>query len=216
MVRHGFRVPALRLIPIAAMAAAVLLVSGCGGVGAGPESAKSTVTPAGRQGVVMGGQQPVNGATVQLYAVGTGGDGSAASARLAPAVATGPDGSFNITGLYTCPSASALVYLVATGGNPGLSGTVNNAQLALMAALGACGNLTGSTYVVINELTTAGAVYSLAPYMASATAVGSGTSDASGLASAFSLANELVNMATGTAPGTNVRAGRSFRRRRWI
>ena len=201
-------VTALRgcLICLAASVGA-LLVTGCGGAGVAPQGAKAGPIPAERQGVVRGGQQPVAGATVQLYTVGTSGDGSAATPLLSPAVMTDANGGFNITGLYTCPSASALVYLVATGGNPGLGGSVNNSALALMAALGPCGSLTGSTYIVVNELTTVAAVYSLAPYMASATAVGSGAGDQTGLASAFALAAELVNTNTGTSPGTNIPAG---------
>jgi hypothetical protein len=195
------------LLWIVAVVAGVFLMSGCGGVGLAPQGAKSALIPADWQGVVHGGQQPVSGATVQLYTVGTSGDGSAATALLAPAVTTDANGGFTLTGKYTCPSASALVYVVATGGNPGLGGTVNNAALALMAALGPCGNLTGSTYIVINELTTVAAVYSLAPYTGSATAVGSGASEQTGLASAFTLAAELVNTATGTSPGTSIPAG---------
>ena len=165
---------AVRIHPllIVALMAGVFQVSGCGGAGVAPQGPKASLIPAGRQGVVHGGQQPVSGATVQLYAVGTSGDGSAATALLSPAITTDANGGFGISGLYTCPSASALVYLVATGGNPGLGGSANNAALALMAALGPCGNLTNSTFIVVNELTTVAAVYALAPYMASATAIG--------------------------------------------
>lgn len=163
--------------------------------------------PPGRQGVVHGGQEPVKGATVQLYAVGTAGDGSAATALLSPATTTGADGGFTLTGLYTCPSASALVYLVATGGNPGLGGMANNADLAMMSTLGQCGALGPSTFIVVDELTTVAGVYSLAPFMSSASAVGSVASDASALATAFTVSSELVDTTTGMAPGTGVPAG---------
>jgi hypothetical protein len=163
--------------------------------------------PLVRHSSVHGGQQPVSGSTIRLYAVGTTGDGSPATPLLRQAVTTDANGIFDITGLYTCPSASALVYITATGGNPGLSAGTNNAAIALMAALGPCGSLGPSTFININELTTVAAVWSLAPFMSSYSSIGSGTTDAAGLASAFMLASEYVNTTTGTAPGLNVPAG---------
>ena len=153
----------------------------------------------------MGGQQPVSGATLQLYAVGTGGDGSAANPLLSPAAMTDANGNFTISGTYTCPGGNPLVYMVATGGNPGAASS--NSNLALMAALGPCNNLSASTYITINELTTVGAVYPLAAFMTSAGAIGSGAGDAAALASAFTLASELVNTSTGTSPGASVPVG---------
>jgi hypothetical protein len=158
----------------------------------------------------------VSGATVQLYAAGTTGDGSAATAMLSPSVTTDANGEFTLTGLYTCPSAGTLVYLVATGGNPGLNGTANNSALALMAALGPCGNLTSSTFIVVNELTTVAAVYSLAPFMTSATSVGWGANDQTALSSAFMLATQLVNTATGWTLGRGYRPEQWFQRSRLI
>lgn len=193
------------LLAFAALALVVPLASGCGGAGLGPESGKSPVMPAARQGVVMGGEQPVSGATIQLYAVGTTGDGSAATALLSPAATTDGNGHFDITGDYSCPMGDPLVYIVATGGDPGLG--ADNPNLSLMAALGPCDELGSSSYIVINELTTVGAVYPLAPFMASPAAIGSGTNDSGMLESAFTLALELVNPTTGTSPGASVPAG---------
>ncbi len=56
-------------------------------------------------------------------------------------------------------------------------------------------------------MTTVAAVAALAPYMTSATAIGSAPSDASALAAAFTLAGEFVNTASGYAPGSNVPSG---------
>src|SRR5579875_1144686 len=181
-----------------------LLLAGCG--------AKDTGTPhpmpaAGKQGVVHGGEEPVSGATIQLYAVGTNAIAAPATPLIGSTVLTDANGNFTITGTYNCPSASTLVYLTATGGNPGLAAGTNNSTLALMAALGPCGNLSPSTFISLNELTTVAAVYALAPYMTSLSAVGSESGSATALANAFALANELVNTTTGTAPGTNVPAG---------
>jgi polygalacturonase len=172
-------------------------------------------------GSVYGGQQPVTGSTIQLYAVGNAGDGSAAIPLVGATVTSSdgssnatnsnanagnsfnslPAGSFTITGDYTCPSTGTEVYLVSTGGNPGLAAGTNNGSLAMLAALGPCGNLSSTTYVVVNELTTFGSIAALANYMTSYSAIGSGSADASALQSAFSLVNEYTSTSLGTAPG---------------
>ena len=139
--------------------------------------------------------------------MGTGGDGSAATALLSVSLITDASGSFNLAGAYSCPNAQSLVYIVASGGNPGLAAGTTNATISLMAALGSCGSLTASTPIVINEPTTVAAVYELAPYMNSTSAIGSAGSDAAALASGFTTAAELVSTATGTSPGTGVPAG---------
>ena len=142
-----------------------------------------------------------------LYTVGTTGDGSPATSIMTSAVTSDANGNFNLAGTFACPSSSALVYIVATGGNPGLAPGTNNTAIALMAALGPCSNLTPSTFISINELTTVAAVWPLAPFMSSYTNIGSGTADASALAAAFTLASQYVNTTTGTVPGPNVPAG---------
>jgi len=180
-----------------------VLAAGLAGCGVAVPRDGAVVGVEGITGRVHGGQQPVVGSTVQLYTVGTGGDGSASAPLLTSTVTTDANGNFSITGMYSCSSATQ-VYLVATGGNPG-SGT--NANLAMMTALGPCSGLTSGTFVYVNELTTVAGVSALAPYMSSLTAVGSGTSDAGALASAFTLAGELVATSTGMTPGVNVPAG---------
>ena len=193
---------ALRLSPRVLLPLCLLLCS-CGT----QRNAPQLVVPAGKHGLVHGGQQPVTGATIQLYAVGATGDGSASTPLLSPAPVTDANGTFNISGTYTCPSPSSLVYIVSSGGNPGLSPGTNNAALSLMAALGPCGNLSPSTFIFINELTTVAAVYALAPYMTSPSAIGSASGDAAGLAGAFTLASQFANTTTGTTPGTGVPVG---------
>jgi hypothetical protein len=181
-----------------------LFLTGCGALN---RENSGVATQAIRRGSVHGGQQPVSGATIQLYAVGTTGDGSAATPLLTPAATSDANGNFNITGTYTCPAPASLIYIVATGGNPGLSAGTNNAALSLMAALGPCNTLSSSTFIQINEVTTVGAVYPLAPFMTSFSAVGSSTSDAQSLTDAFTMASQLVNFNTGTSPGTFVPSG---------
>jgi trimeric autotransporter adhesin len=117
-----------------------LLLGGCAQK-QGAQGANAPVPLLVKHGSVHGGQQAVSGSTIQLYAVGTTGDGSAATPLLTQAVITDASGDFNITGDYTCPSATSLVYIVATGGNPGLAAGTNNTTLSMMAALGPCNSL---------------------------------------------------------------------------
>jgi hypothetical protein len=194
--------PAFRLVS-SAFPPLLLLLAGC----AMHQNSSQLPIPAGKHGLVHGGQQPVIGATIQLYAVGTTGDGSASTPLLSHPPITDANGGFNISGTFTCPSSTSLVYIVANGGNPGLTTGTNNAAISLMAALGPCSTLTASTYIFINELTTLAAVYPLAPYMASSSAVGSSSTDAAALANAFTLASEFVNTSIGAAPGTGVPTG---------
>ena len=159
------------------------------------------------RGLVRGGQQPVSGSTIQLYAVGTTGDGSSATPLLNPAPQSDSYGNFNITGTYTCPSASSLVYILATGGNPGLAVGTDNSAISLMAALGPCGNLSSTTFININEITTVAAINPLAPFTTSPYAIGSSPTDSGILAQAFTLANQYANTSTGTSPGLGVPVG---------
>lgn len=145
-------------------------------------------------GRVHGGQQPVVGAQIQLYAAGNSGNGSAASPLLNTTVTSGADGGFSITSDYSCPSATSQVYLVATQGNPGLGSGGNNPALAMMAALGSCGNLTASQNIWIDEVTTVAAAYTLAPFTHDITHIGSSSTNYDGTANTQSgLMNAFLN-----------------------
>ncbi|HWB33510.1 MAG TPA: hypothetical protein VG714_10070 [Acidobacteriaceae bacterium] len=178
-------------------------------------SISSSSAPAGPiagtaiRGAVHGGQQPISGASVQLYAAGTTGYGLGATPLLSSPVITGSDGSFTLTGTYTCPSSSSELYLVATGGNPGLPSGSNSA-IALAAALGPCNyagasgpTLDPSTYIVVNEATTVATVYSLAQFwQPNSFIVGTSATNATGLANAFDTAATMVDNSAGTAYAT--------------
>jgi glucuronoarabinoxylan endo-1,4-beta-xylanase len=186
---------------------ATISILGCGGVSSSPVATTASTLPGSSLvGQVKGGQQPIWGATIQLYQVGTAGDGSSA-APLGSSTTTNPSGGFTITGDYTCPGSNPQVYLLATGGNPGLANGTNNTAINLIAALGSCSSLSPSTFINLNEVTTVAAVAALSPYMTSPTSIGSGTSDAPGLTAAFTLASQYASTATGTSPGTSVPAG---------
>ncbi len=167
-----------------------VLLNGCGlgswQIAQSPVDVPAT-DGAGLGGSVRGGPQPVAGSSIQLYAAGTADYGSGAT-PLIPVLAAGAqsfaggvpgcvasalqtcyshliadgDGNFNITGDYTCPSATSQIYLVAQGGN---SGAGTNAQLALMAALGPCSSLPSSTLATVNEVTTMAAITAFQQFM---------------------------------------------------
>jgi hypothetical protein len=159
----------------------------------------------------MGGQQPIVGATIQLYAAGSTGYGSAypyssgSSLLGTHVVHTMAGGSFSLAGTITCPSNSTLVYLVATGGNPGSFST--NPNIALMAALGACGGINSNTHIVVNELTTVASVWALSPFMTGITNIGTSAGNGTGLTNAFATVNSLANIATGGAGGSSLPPG---------
>ena len=178
------------------LGSACLLVTGCGmGTVAAPDPVPLTVN-----GRVHGGQQAVVGAQIQLYVAGSAGNGSASSPLLNTTVSSGTDGTFSITGDYSCPSPTAQVYLVATQGNPGLGSGGNNPALAMMAALGPCGPLQAnpSQFIWINEVTTVAAAWALAPFTQDISHIGASSTNAAGLANAFLNAQLIANTATGT------------------
>jgi len=195
-------IPAGAAIPLAGLAVLALLLAGCATNG-GPDS----VTPAPLttqpliSGKVYGGQNPLSGSTIQLYAVGSGLK-AASTPLIGSTVTTLANGSFNITGTYNC-TGNPLVYLVATGGNAGGGA---NSSVSLMAALGLCGNLQPTTYIVINEVTTVATVYALAQFMSGYSHVGAASTNTAGLTNAFQNALNLVNTTTGLAPGASLPA----------
>lgn len=191
---RAFSTPRLALaLPASFCLAAVL--SGCG---SGVVTTSSTGT-LGIQGIVRGGQQPVTSASIFLYSAGKTGNGSAATSMLKSPVITDSTGSFTIAGDYACNSSTDQVYLVATGGNPGLSSNVNNAAIVMMTALGNCGDLSTTPFVTINEVTTAAAAWALAPFMTSYANVGASATNTLGITNAFLDAQLIASSSKGTA-----------------
>ena len=173
-----------RLNRVASAVLVVLVVlAGCGDSGGGSGVGSAGAPLSG--GVFAGGpQNPIAGSTITFYAAGSSGYGAEASV-LATASSDG-SGSFNI-GSYTCPSASTLTYITATGGNPGGG---SNAAIGMMALTGQCGNITASSFVMINELTTVAAQWTLAQYIDSTgQTIGTSSTNATGLNNAVNQAN---------------------------
>src|SRR5580698_1970006 len=146
------------------------------------------------KGVVHGGQQPLNGAHIYMYAASTaayGGSGILASSSNAstslltsatgnPAdgngnfyVITDEAGNFDINGAYAC-TPNTQVYLYSVGGDPQVNGigTPSGANQAatLMAVVGNCASATpsgafpGVTFVAMNEISTAVTAFALAGF----------------------------------------------------
>jgi hypothetical protein len=195
----------------------ILLLTGCGAGRILPPSAQPG---ASLHGGVHGGQQPVAGAHVYLLAANTTGYGGAgidsstfnASLPLLNSTATGnsdyigayvttvDDGTFDITGDYTCTPGQQ-VYLYARGGNPG--GGVNSAA-GFLALLGNCpdaGNFASVPFIEMNEVSTVAAAYSFAAFASDATHVSTNGTDQAltGIANAFATASNLVDLGSGTA-----------------
>jgi hypothetical protein len=179
-----------------------LATVGCG-IHGHPGGGGPPVTGPQLQGSVNGGLQPVSGASIQLYAAGTTGYGTGAVPLLSKPVLSDASGDFTLTA-STCPSSTSQLYLVATGGNPGLASSTNNASLSLMAAIGPC-ILSGTkyipnpnTFVAVDEATTVASVYALAGFMNSAAnQVGASATNAQGIANAFQTVSNLVDLTTG-------------------
>jgi hypothetical protein len=200
----------LNQLPYMLFALVATALTGCGLGSTGSLSPTQTAVPASvsLRGTVFGGSQAVGGATIQLYAAGSTGYGSAYSYATGTSllgnnvVQTASDGtgSFSLQNTFTCPASNPEVYLVATGGNPGLSNGTN-ANLALMAALGPCLGITSATHIRINEMTTVASIWALSPFMTGIANVGTTAGNATGLANAFATVNKLVAIGTGLPGG---------------
>ncbi len=150
-------------------------------------------------GTVLAGVLPVVGASVQLYAAGAAGNGSAPTALLSSPASTGANGSFTIPAGYACPSAQTPLYLLSKGGQPGAAA---NPSLWLMSAIGPCGSISSGSSFIVNEVSTAASVWALASFMSAGGDVGSSCSNVASLDNAFATAASLANPFTGTSPGT--------------
>ena len=158
-------------------------------------------------GAAFGGQPPVSGATINLYATGQSGYGS--NGTFLGSATTDSHGNFNIASATGCGDPQQ-VYLVASGGNPGLTAGTNNAALVLVAALGNCSSVSASTFININEVTTIAAAYALSGFANTTSGpvnIGTSATNSLGLQHAFENAANIVDFSTGaartTTPGGN-------------
>ena len=148
-------------------------------------------------GRVHGGQQPVVGATVTLYAPGTHGYGSAPTAHRHHHHRQ--QRQLHPSSPYTCPANSPVTYILATGGNPGAGANPILAE----AALPPCLQQPHSVHLrLISEVTTVAAAYALAPFAtlsAGTTNIGTSSTNLLGLTNVLGPATNLANTTTGQA-----------------
>ena len=221
---------------VAGLASSVLLSAGCANMQttAGndlPVGAEATLT-----GRVHGGNQPVSGATVYLYAVGQTGVGQGAVLYATTTTASNGTGSFSFvkaagsvntltpatptTPNYTCPAgttsggqaiADPLMYIYTKGGNTTNDGSSNtNSAAAFLAPVGYCSQINASSFVDISEVTTVATVASVAQFINPTTdQIGNdGIAVAyAAMGNAFKTIPNLVSAATGLSTPTSSLAG---------
>jgi hypothetical protein len=159
--------------------------------------------PTALHGQALGGQQPIANALVYLYQAGTTGYGQ--GSELLASATTNSQGSFQFTAQYQCPTSNPPVYLLVSGGSPGLPNQLPNGSIVLAAGLGSC-SASKTENVSINEVTTAVTAFALSHYFTTtlggevfSDSFGSTTANTPSLAlSNSSTIQTLVNLATGT------------------
>jgi hypothetical protein len=190
----------------------VLGAAGCSSVnsvGTAPVAVSAVQTI---QGSVHGGQQPVVGAKIQLYAAGTPATGGGYGLGSTPLIlgvlpTTDVNGNFTITAQYALPTAPSHLYIVATGGGP--AGSPANSGLAMMAVLDGCDGVTSlspTLFININEVTTIASVTALQPFMATPVAgnvgvpaIGAPSTAYNALQNAFATVNDLASISSGAS-----------------
>lgn len=164
-----------------------------------PTPPANTYSGATFNGKVLSGSVPLQGTEIQVYAAGTTGNGSAATPLLTATLTTDAAGSFTVPAAYPCPSATSQLYLIAHGGE--LSPTAaSNPAISLATVLGPCNQVTASSPIVINEVTTAATAWGLAQFFSGAS-LGASATNIHGFSNAFSTVANLVNLTTGVSPG---------------
>lgn len=173
--------------PISTTTAAISVVTG-------------TYTGTSFTGKVLAGTTPVIGASVQLWAAGTTGNGSAPAQLLQTALTTDSNGAFSVSASYSCPLAGSILYVVASGGKAGAAGASNSGTV-LMTAPGACNAIATNASYVVDEVTTVASAYAFAQFLKPGAQLGATATNLSGITLAAATLANLVNLTTGIAPG---------------
>ncbi len=164
-----------------------------------------TITPASNPGAgftgrAMAGAQPIIGASVQVYAAGTTGNGSAGTALLGSTLTTDAAGFFSVPSGYACPSAGSQLYVIVRGGQVGAA---SNPAITLATPIGACNHLVSGAQFVINEVTTAATAWGLVQFLSAGGNIGATATNTQGLTNAVATVANLANLTLGTAPGAS-------------
>ena len=212
------RSTSVALLTILVMSFSVLALSGCGS-----DMSSSADIPnqssMNFNGIAHGGQQPLNGSHIYLFAMNQTTYGGASTSLLTSStghsdaignyVLTDSAGDFNIAGDFTC-TAGTYLYLYALGGDPQLGGTASNLSAGMLAVLGSCAKINSISFVWMDEVSTIASAYALAGFATDATHIGGPTSTTlqlSNLGNAVNTSSNIENLATGlplsTTPAGN-------------
>lgn len=214
----------MRLLSAIALSSTTLVLSACAGMPAVNTLSTGSSSGTALHGTVHGGQNPIAGAHVYLYAINTngyGGPGITASSTNASVsllhagtgttqdgsnhyyVTTDQYGNFAITSDYSCPSNYAHTFFYSVGGD---SGSGANSAITLIAPAQACNT---SATTDINEVSTIATAYAYAGFASDPLHIASSNTSlaATGVTNAANnIANlEDISMSTALAatPGTN-------------
>lgn len=155
------------------------------------------------QVTVQAGTKTISGATVQIYAPGISGNGSAPTALLSAALTSNSSGIVIIPTSYGCLASTPLVYVVATGGTVA-GATGGNANISLLSALGPCSSISSGAQFVVDEATTVAGIEALGQFYSVGGVIGSSVTNSLGLANAFATAATLADPVAGTSPGSTL------------
>ena len=192
---------AVSIFTASALSCGLAGCAGSSGVAVNTPPPTGSYAGASFAGKALAGKQPLIGASVQLYAAGTSGNGSSGTVLLSSSLTTDAGGAFLVPAGYLCPSAASQIYVVVRGGRPGPAAASANSAVALLTALGPCNQMVASTQIVVNEVTTLAATYALSQFLASGANIGSSSTNTVGLGNAVAMASALADTSMGTSPG---------------
>ncbi len=169
------------------LASAAIATTGCSNMTSSVSSTGGLTAATKVGGKVHGGNQPVAGATVNLYFASQA--TFAAGAQLVATTTTASDGSggflFNKTtgaandgssSSFSCPTtnnANPYVFVVAKGGTTvNTPGATANTDAEFIAPMGRCGNVNAATNIYMSEVVTVATMAALHQYMNPTASVG--------------------------------------------
>lgn len=152
---------------LALLASSVVLTAGCANMSMAPTGVNPLSSPAALSGKIQGGNQPVVGATVQLWYMGQ----NPVAPQLAASTTSDSLGSFvftrdatngnaadsGTTSTYSCPTGTdPLVYVLSKGGNTQNNGNPaqTNSAANFIALYDDCSKIGPSSFVFLSEVTT--------------------------------------------------------------
>ena len=183
------------------LSVALLALIGCGGqwIRIAPTTTSSPIP-----GFVHTGQQSLANTRIQIYAMGSTGNGSLSTPLLPESLLSDSHGAFTVPSSLVCPSASTWVYITSSGDLTNSSVDSSSTGAVLIALLGQCQDLSNLHSIEINEVTTVASISPLAPFITSATSIGFSNADSDAFDQAAAVALQLASPVTGASPGSAV------------